>query len=85
MGQAHLPEEAWWRYGRELTSRRARFRRLSITMGALTGAVALGGFTVGIGVLGVLGLGRKESLRYTPFSDRFEEIAEDSKLFRRIR
>ena len=57
VGQAHLPEEAWWRYGRELTSRRARFRRLSITMGALTGAVALGGFTVGIGVLGVLGLG----------------------------
>jgi len=57
IGQAHLPEEAWWRYGRELTGRRARFRRLSITMGALTGAVALGGFTVGVGVLGVLGLG----------------------------
>lgn len=57
IGQAHLPEEAWWRYGRELTSRRARFRRLSLTMGALTGAVALGGFTVGVGVLGVLGLG----------------------------
>ncbi|MGH7459408.1 MAG: hypothetical protein ACREMA_00065 [Longimicrobiales bacterium] len=56
IGQAHLPEEAWWRYGRELTSRRARFRRLSITMGALTGAVALGGFTVGVGVVGVLGL-----------------------------
>ncbi|MGH7468540.1 MAG: hypothetical protein ACRENP_11320 [Longimicrobiales bacterium] len=57
IGHAHLPEEAWWRYGRELTGRRARFRRLSITMGALTGAVALGGFTVGVGVLGVLGLG----------------------------
>lgn len=34
---------------------------------------------------GVLGLGRKETLRYTPFYDRFEELAEDSKLFRRIR
>jgi hypothetical protein len=57
VGRANLPEEAWWRYGRELTSRRARFRRLSLTMGALTGAVALGGMTVGIGVIGVLGLG----------------------------
>jgi hypothetical protein len=57
IGQAQLPEEAWWRYGRELTSRRARFRRLSLTMGALTGAVALGGMTVGVGVLGILGLG----------------------------
>lgn len=57
IGRANLPEEAWWRYGRELTSRRVRFRRLSLTMGALTGAVALGGFTVGVGVLGVLGIG----------------------------
>jgi hypothetical protein len=57
VGAAHLPEEAWWRYGRELTGRRARFRRLSLTMGALTGVVALGGMTVGVGVLGILGLG----------------------------
>jgi hypothetical protein len=56
IGTANLPEEAWWRYGRELTGRRARFRRLSVAMGALTGAVALGGITVGVGVLGVLGL-----------------------------
>jgi hypothetical protein len=56
IGTANLPEEAWWRYGRELTGRRARFRRLSVAMGALTGAVALGGITVGVGVLGVIGL-----------------------------
>jgi chemotaxis protein methyltransferase CheR len=34
---------------------------------------------------GVLGLGRKESLRYTPFSDRFEELAGSVRLYRRIR
>jgi hypothetical protein len=56
IGQANLPEESWWRYGRELTSRRARFRRLSLTLGAITGAAAIGGFTVGAGIIGVLGL-----------------------------
>jgi hypothetical protein len=57
IGRANLPEEAWWRYGRELTSRRVKFKRLSITMGALTGAAALGGITLGVGVLGLMGVG----------------------------
>jgi chemotaxis protein methyltransferase CheR len=33
---------------------------------------------------GVLGLGRKETLRYTPFSDRFEELPGNVKLYRRL-
>src|SRR5688572_15998933 len=57
IGHAGLPEEAWWRYGRQLTGRRARFRRMSLAMGAVTGAVAVGGVTVGVGVVGLLGIG----------------------------
>jgi hypothetical protein len=56
VGKANLPEESWWRYGRELTGRRARYRRLSLTLGAVTGAVAIGGLSVGAGVIGVLGI-----------------------------
>jgi chemotaxis protein methyltransferase CheR len=34
---------------------------------------------------GVLSLGKKESLHYTPFEDRFEEIGEDLRVYRRVR
>jgi hypothetical protein len=34
---------------------------------------------------GVLGIGRKETLRYTGFEDRFEPLADDVQLFRRVR
>ncbi len=34
---------------------------------------------------GVLGLGRKETLRYTAFHDRFEQLPGDVRLYRRVR
>ena len=33
---------------------------------------------------GILGLGRKESLRFTPFGDRYEAIDESERIFRRV-
>ena len=56
IGQATLPEEAWWRYGRELAGRRAQFQRMSITMGRTTGAIALSGITLGRMAIGMLGM-----------------------------
>lgn len=51
VGRAGLTEEAWWRYGRELTERRDRYRKLSLvgSVGvgaAMIGGMAAGGFTV---------------------------------------
>lgn len=42
VGRARLPEESWWRYGRELHRRRERTRRLAATA-SVGGAVALAG------------------------------------------
>jgi hypothetical protein len=47
VGQAKLREEAWWRYGRELTQRRQKFKTLS-TAGAIgAGAAIWGGMASG--------------------------------------
>jgi chemotaxis protein methyltransferase CheR len=35
--------------------------------------------------LGVLGLGRKETLRYSVLADRYEELDSYEKLFRKLR
>lgn len=50
VGQARLAEEAWWRYGQELRTRRQRYRQLSMVGGVATGAVILGGMAAGAGV-----------------------------------
>lgn len=34
---------------------------------------------------GILCVGKKESLHYTPFEDRFEEMGDDLKIYRRVR
>jgi hypothetical protein len=53
VGGASRAEEAWWRYGRELVSRRRSYGRLSVAAGVATGAVLAGGWaTGGIGFLG---------------------------------
>jgi len=47
VGQAQLREQAWWRYGRELTQRRQKFKTLS-TAGAIgAGAAIWGGMASG--------------------------------------
>ena len=47
VGRANLREEAWWRYGKELTQRRAKFKTLS-TAGAIgAGAAIWGGMASG--------------------------------------
>ena len=53
VGRANLTEEAWWRYGRELTHRAARHRKLTFIGTAAAGAAIAGGWaTGGIGWLG---------------------------------
>jgi hypothetical protein len=53
VGGASRNEEAWWRYGRELVSRRRSYGRLSAAAGVATGAVLAGGWaTGGVGFLG---------------------------------
>ena len=53
VGRAGLTEEAWWRYGRELTSRRETYRKLSVAGAVGMGALLLGGWaTGGVGVIG---------------------------------
>lgn len=49
VGRARLPEESWWRYGRELHRRRERTRRLAATA-SVGGAVALAGSLAAGGV-----------------------------------
>lgn len=52
VGRAGLAEEAWWRYGKELTSRRAAYRKLSVAGSLGMGAIVLGGWATGAGVVG---------------------------------
>ncbi len=53
VGRANLTEEAWWRYGRELTNRAARHRKLTFIGTAAAGAAIAGGWaTGGFGWLG---------------------------------
>ncbi len=47
VGRANLTEEAWWRYGRELASRRQRYRKLSLAGTVAAGAVVAGGWATG--------------------------------------
>jgi hypothetical protein len=47
VGRANLSEEAWWRYGKELTSRRERYQRLSLAGTLAAGAVVVGGWASG--------------------------------------
>jgi len=53
VGRANLSEEAWWRYGRELTGRKRSADRLGIAGVVAAGAVVAGGWaTGGITMLG---------------------------------
>jgi hypothetical protein len=47
VGKAELTEEAWWRYGRELASRRQNYKKISLAGTAAAGAVVLGGWVTG--------------------------------------
>jgi len=54
VGEAKLTEEAWWRYGRELTSRKRTFDKLGVAGTLAAGAVVAGGWaTGGMTMLGV--------------------------------
>ena len=53
VGRANLTEEAWWRYGRELTDRATKHKKLMFMGTAAAGAAIAGGWaTGGIGWLG---------------------------------
>ncbi len=53
VGRANLTEEAWWRYGRELTHRAARHQKLTFIGTAAAGAAIAGGWASGgLGWLG---------------------------------
>ncbi len=53
VGRADLTEEAWWRYGRELTARRASYRKVTFVGSVAVGAAVIGGWsTGGLGLLG---------------------------------
>jgi hypothetical protein len=66
VGRAQLTEEAWWRYGRELTSRRQKYRQLGVAGSVAATAVMLGGWATGgmsfFGVWLLMGHG-KETVR----------------------
>ncbi len=62
VGRANLPEEAWWRYGRELTSRAEKHRRLTFMGTAAAGAAIAGGWATG----GITWLGAWLLWDYTP-------------------
>ena len=47
VGRANLTEEAWWRYGRELTSRAEKHRKLTFMGTAAAGAAIAGGWATG--------------------------------------
>ena len=47
VGRANRTEEAWWRYGRELASRRQQYKRLSLAGSLAAGAVMVGGWATG--------------------------------------
>lgn len=53
VGRANLTEEAWWRYGRELTARRESYRKVTFVGSVAVGAAVIGGWsTGGLGFLG---------------------------------
>lgn len=47
VGRAQLAEEAWWRYGRELASRRKKWNQMGVAGSVAAGAVMLGGWATG--------------------------------------
>ena len=47
VGRANLTEEAWWRYGRELTRRQEKHRKLTFIGTTAAGAAILGGWATG--------------------------------------
>lgn len=54
VGKAQLTEEAWWRYGRELTARKRNWDKLGVAGTVAAGAVVAGGWaTGGMTLLGV--------------------------------
>lgn len=96
VGGASRTEEAWWRYGRELVTRRQAYGRLSVAAGVATGAVLAGGWaTGGVGFLGAWWLwsyapeGIKNSARWLRFgSDAWwgkATCASCGHMFRRVR
>src|SRR5687767_9319058 len=66
VGKANLTEEAWWRYGRELTSRRQKWNNLGVAGSVGAGAVLLGSWATGgmtfFGAWLIMGHG-KETIR----------------------
>ncbi len=66
VGRAQLTEEAWWRYGRELTARKRTWDKLGIAGTVAAGAVVAGGWATGgmtlLGVWLIMGHG-SETLR----------------------
>jgi hypothetical protein len=61
VGKAQLTEEAWWRYGRELTTRKRTWDKLGFAGTVAAGAVVAGGWATGgmtlLGVWLILGHG----------------------------
>lgn len=54
VGKAERTEEAWWRYGRELATRRENWNKLGVAGTIAAGAVVAGGWAAGgISMLGV--------------------------------
>lgn len=47
VGRAERTEEAWWRYGRELASRRQKWNKLGVAGTVAAGAVLVGGWATG--------------------------------------
>jgi hypothetical protein len=47
VGRANMAEEAWWRYGKELLTRRKKFKTLSTAGAVGVGAAIWGGLTTG--------------------------------------
>lgn len=47
VGRAQLTEEAWWRYGRELTARKRRWDKLGVAGTIVAGAAVAGGWAAG--------------------------------------
>ncbi|MDH3270901.1 MAG: hypothetical protein OEN56_06190 [Gemmatimonadota bacterium] len=66
VGRAERTEEAWWRYGRELASRRENWNKLGVAGTIAAGAVVAGGWAAGgismFGVWLIMGHG-SETLR----------------------
>lgn len=54
VGQAKLTEEAWWRYGKELASRKRHWDKMGVAGTLAAGAVVAGGWAAGgISMVGV--------------------------------